>query len=70
MYCGGVVSDWEKGGSVSVHGCAIKFLLYLSYLIKKSSSVEPVEQAVYALSWVHSMAMVQSIHSCSIRLPE
>ena len=32
--------------------------LYLNYLIQKSSTVAPVEQAVHALSWVHSIAVV------------
>ena len=31
--------------------------LYLGYLIQKSASVAPVEEAVHALSWVHTMAL-------------
>ena len=33
--------------------------LYLSYLIQKADSIAPVEQAVYALAWVHSLASIE-----------
>lgn len=34
--------------------------LYLNFLIQKSASVAPVEEAVNALSWVHDMAVVDN----------
>ena len=33
--------------------------LYLRYLIGKAHSIAPVEQAVYALAWVHSLAGIE-----------
>ena len=39
---------------------ALHISLYLSYLIQKADSIAPVEQAVYALAWVHSLAGIEN----------
>ena len=62
-YCG-AFTRWKKWAQtkpdVSVlpakplHVC-----LYLSFLIQKSASPAPVEEAVNALAWVHSVAVVE-----------
>ena len=37
----------------------LQVALYLAYLIQKSSTSAPVEEAVNALSWAHQMALVE-----------
>ena len=37
----------------------LQVALYLAYLIQKSSTSAPIEEAVNALSWAHQMALVE-----------
>ena len=58
----GAFCRWKKWASAkgvdSFPASPFFVSLYLNYLIQKSSTVAPVEQAVHALSWVHSIAVV------------
>ena len=58
----GAFCRWKKWASskhFDVFPASPLFIsLYLNFLIQKSSTVAPVEQAIHALSWVHSIAVV------------
>jgi hypothetical protein len=61
----GAFARWKKWAEAK-HEVAVfpvvplHLCLYLSFLIQKSASVAPVEEAVNALSWVHDMAGVSN----------
>ena len=53
---------WKKWASTKREVCVFPvnpfhLSLYLNYLVQKSASIAPVEQMVYAISWVHSIAV-------------
>ena len=53
-----------KPGVKAVPAKPIYVALYLNYLIQKSKTSTPVQEAVSAISWAHQMATVEdpSIH--------
>ena len=61
QYSGAFVG-WKKWAGRKKEVCTFpvspfQFSLYLTYLIQKSNSPAPVEQAVHAVSWVHAIAI-------------
>ena len=61
QYSGAFVC-WKRWANSKPEVCAFpaspfQFSLYLNFLVKKASSPASVEKAVYALSWVHSLAV-------------
>ena len=60
----GAFARWKrwaltKQGIPVLPASPLHFCLYLSFLIQKSASPAPVEEAVNALTWVHTMAVVE-----------
>ena len=58
----GAFARWKRWANSKPEVCAFpaspfQFSLYLNFLVKKASSPASVDQAVYALSWVHSLAV-------------
>ena len=58
----GAFTRWKKWVRLKREICVfpvhpLHLSFYLNYLVQKSSSIAPVEQMVYTISWVHSLAI-------------
>ena len=60
---------WAKAKQVGIQILPAKPLhvaLYLAFLIQKSSTSAPVEEAINSLSWAHQLACVEDPTKCSL----